>query len=173
MGIPLLLLSGTQSPGLEVRYDPPESLGPDRIANAYSLLEGPLPAVVVDLGTATKLDVVDAEGRFVGGAILPGVESGAEGLFRRTARLGPVPLEAPAQAIGTTTADCLRSGVILGHAAAIDGLIERFEAEIGPLRVVATGGAAPMIAGVSRRLGRVVPEHTLRGLFVASERSRA
>jgi len=164
-------------PGLKtlpIRYADPEQVGPDRVVNAVAarrLWGGAV--IVADLGTATTLDVVSAAGEFLGGAICPGVHTCAEALSARGARLSRVPLTAPPAAIGATTAENIQSGLILGHAALIDGLARRMRAELGgAARVVATGGLASLIAPHSAEIEEVRPHLTLEGLRLIYEQNR-
>lgn len=135
------VLDALSVPGIEIRIPRPEEAGIDRIVNAWMghrRYKGPL--VVVDMGTATTFDVVDAKGAYVGGIIAPGARLFPAALAQRTARLPHVALRRPKTAIGTTTRDALRSGAVYGHAAMVEGLLERVFAEMGSRRAVATGG---------------------------------
>ena len=124
----------------------PHEVGADRIVNAVAALaEHGAPLVVVDFGTATTLDVIDADGAYLGGAIAPGVETSAEALFRRAARLSKVDLEAPdARHRARTRAQSVQAGLLLGEAAMVDGLVRRVvgASSASETRVVATGGLA-------------------------------
>jgi type III pantothenate kinase len=128
------------------------------------------PSVVVDFGTATTFDAIDREGNYLGGAIAPGLEVAAEALSGRTAKLPKVDLTVPAQAIGRNTIDAIRSGIMFGYVAMVEGMIARFERELaveergGRLTVVATGGLASTIAALTPRIDRVEPTLTLEGL---------
>jgi type III pantothenate kinase len=128
--------------GMPIRYDNPHEVGADRIVNgvaAYEAFGGPV--VVVDFGTATTLDVISADGAYLGGTIAPGVETSAEALFSKAARLSKVDLEAPDKVIGTNTRASVQAGLMLGEAAMIDGLVRRIFGELGvECAVVATGG---------------------------------
>ena len=172
-GDPLVVSHLTTGP-VTLAVDRPEEVGADRIANAaaaWTRYRGP--AVVVDLGTATNLDCVDGEGRYVGGVIAPGILVSAEELMRRAARLFRVELEPPSRAVGRTTAECLQSGIVWGAVAQIDGLVARVLAETGSgARVVATGGLAARIGPLCRTVEEVEPHLTLDGLRLiwASER---
>ena len=171
--VEVITLSGLDF-GLEIRYQPPESVGADRLANALAV-QGKYgrPAIIVDLGTATTLDVLDAEGTYVGGAIAPGIETSVEGLFSSAFQLPRLALQAPQKAIGTTTVDSIRSGTVFGWASLVDGLIERFSREIdGKPIIVATGGLAPLIAPESSLVDIVDLDLTLVGLRLAFERRR-
>lgn len=160
--------------GVHVDYDPPHAVGADRIANAVGALAFLLPPlVVVDFGTATTLDVVDKDGSYVGGAILPGIHVSLEALVGRTSKLPAIAIEAPATAIGKTTIHSLQSGVVLGYAHAIDGLIEQVVHELGGhARVVSTGGLGSAFTGVAKRIEAHYPELTLDGLRLSWPRLR-
>ena len=168
----VLVLDWQSAPGIELRYDPPSDLGPDRIANAIALHEmygGP--ACAVDLGTATNFDVVSGTGEFAGGAIAPGLGTAAQSLFGTAARLRDPGLKAPETALGQSTAHCLRSGILLGYAGLVDRLVELLDAEAGPFSaVVATGGLAEQVAPLCRTVHRVHPHLTLEGLNIAYHR---
>lgn len=170
VGRPAVLRSGEQV-GLEVLCDPPHGVGADRIANALQAkAEGRLPCLVVDVGTATTLDAVDAEGRYLGGAILPGPELSVGALASQTAKLGSVVLEAPSSAIGRTTASAIQSGVLLGHAGAVDRLVAAIRAELGgECRTVATGGLSKFVSGLCQEPLEWKPDWTLDGLRRAWE----
>lgn len=175
IGRPIRFLKDGASVGLTVTYQPPTSVGADRLANALGALAlAKPPLIVVDFGTGTNFDAVDGEGRYVGGAIMPGILVGSEALFRRAAKLPHVEglaLAAPPQAIGRTTVEALQSGIVLGYAAAIDGLAARMDAELGgDCRVLATGGLGGMFLGLCDRIERFEPTLTLDGLRIASER---
>lgn len=153
---------------LPIRYADPHQVGPDRLVNAVAAYHRWGRAViVVDLGTATTLDVVSAEGEFMGGAIFPGVHTCADALGARGARLSRVELKAPPAAIGTTTAHNIQSGLIYGYADLIDGLARRMRAELGgEALIVATGGLSALIAPHSAEIQEVRPHLTLEGLRV-------
>jgi type III pantothenate kinase len=168
----------TVQPGVNVplamRVDAPREVGADRMCNAVAAaaLYGP-PLVVVDFGTATNFDCVNAQGEFVGGAIAPGLVTAAEALIARAARLYRVELVAPPAAIGRNTATNIQSGVVLGYAGLVDGLVERIRAELGgSAKVIGTGGLAPMLATVARSLEIVNPHLRLEGLRLIWERAR-
>jgi type III pantothenate kinase len=154
--------------GLAIRYENPAEIGADRIVNAVAALASyGAPLVVVDFGTATTLDVLAADGAYLGGAIAPGVETSAEALFSRAARLSEVDLEAPAHVIGTNTRASVQAGLVLGQAAMVDGLVRRAWTEMGgQTRVVATGGLAPRLAPLCETVTDVDTDLTLRGLMI-------
>ncbi|TDB37631.1 MAG: type III pantothenate kinase [Actinobacteria bacterium] len=154
--------------GMPIRYDNPHEVGADRIVNgvaAFDAYGGPV--IVVDFGTATTLDVIDATGAYLGGAIAPGVETSAEALFSRAARLAKVDLEPPMKVIGTNTRESVQAGLMLGEAAMVDGLTRRAWSELGgECTVVATGGLAERMAPLCETIQHVEPDLTLRGLMI-------
>lgn len=160
--------------GMPIRYDNPHEVGADRIVNgvaAYEALGGPV--VVVDFGTATTIDVISEDGAYLGGAIAPGVETSAEALFAKAARLSKVDLEPPAHVIGTNTRASVQAGLLLGEAAMVDGLVRRVWIELGTqTQVVATGGLAPSMAPLCETVGHVDVDLTLTGLRIIRDRNR-
>jgi type III pantothenate kinase len=169
---PLVVGPGVRT-GMAISYDNPHEVGADRIVNAVAVVERyGAPAIVVDFGTATTFDVVDASGAYLGGAIAPGVETSAEALFRRAARLSAVDLEPPARVIGRTTRESVQAGLLLGEAAMVDGLVRRIWTELGEeCVVVATGGLAETMAPLCETVGEVDADLTLRGLALIHERN--
>jgi len=158
--------------GIDVRYDNPAEVGPDRVVNALATRElYGAPAVVVDFGTATTFDVVSADGAYVGGVIAPGVTVSAQNLFERAARLAAVDLTLPPRVVGRNTEEALRAGIILGAARAADGIVEAIREERGERGLlVATGGLAAVVAPVRATAPRLDAELTLKGLALAYEK---
>src|SRR3954453_15175310 len=174
-GAELLVLGPGVSTGVKIRYDDPREVGPDRIANAVAARERHgAPCVVVDFGTSTNFDIVNAEGDFAGGVLAPGVEVSMDALFARAARLPKVPFEAPEHVISQTTTAALQSGLVYGFAGQVDAVVERILVELGAegAPVVATGGLADLIAPNTRTITAVDPELTLQGLRLVWERNR-
>lgn len=159
--------------GMPIRYDNPHEVGADRIVNgvaAYESHGGPV--VVVDFGTATTIDVIARDGAYLGGVIAPGVETSAEALFSKAARLSKVDLEAPDRVIGTNTRSSVQSGLMLGEAAMIDGLVRRVWLEIETeTPVIATGGLAPKMAPLCDTVTDVDVDLTLKGLMIIYARN--
>ena len=155
--------------GLNIRIDEPASLGADMAAVAVGAKEHyPLPAVVIDLGTATKILAVDKTGAFVGGIIAPGIKISAEALAQKTASLPLISIsgEAPRRVIGTNTIDCMRSGMLYGTAFMLDGMTEHFEQELGEkCTVIATGGFSAVVEPLCRRDFILDKSLRLKGLF--------
>jgi type III pantothenate kinase len=169
---PLAFLESGEQVGLPVDYQPKTAVGPDRIANALGALQkhsGPI--IVVDFGTATTLDVVDRNGVYVGGAILPGIEVASSALVGRTSRLPRFELKAPETAIGKTTVHSLQSGMMLGYAGAIDSLANRIDSELGGgSTILATGGLGSIFVDLCESIQSYDKTLTLDGLLVAAER---
>lgn len=171
LGFLPILLSGASTIGIEVRYDPPESAGADRLANALAARARlGAPCIAVDFGTATTLDVVSPDGAFIGGAILPGAGTAARALSAGTALLPELQIGGMPTAIGGSTLDGLRSGCVLGHAKAVDGLIQAARVELGAhAPAVATGGLASVFLELCRELQSVEPYLTLDGLALFAD----
>lgn len=163
---PLFVGPGVKT-GLNIRIDNPAQLGSDIVADAVAVLNKyDMPVVFIDMGTATKICAVDKAGNFLGCAIMPGVFIGMDALTYRTASLPQIALDAPRSVIGANTVDSMQSGVVYGTASMIDGMIGRFEEQLGePATVVATGGVSGDIVPHCRR--RIIhdPDLLLEGLY--------
>jgi type III pantothenate kinase len=173
LGRPALVASARAARGLRIELQDPSSLGIDRVANAVAVAElYRLPAIVVDLGTATTLDVILPGPRYVGGVIAPGIVTSAEELFRRAARLAKVEIKRPERVLGKTTEECIQSGVFFGAVGQIDGLVRGLvrELAIRPL-VLATGGLAEAVASESATIRKVDPALTLHGLRILGRKT--
>jgi type III pantothenate kinase len=160
--------------GMPIRYDNPAEVGADRIVNAVAARElYGAPVVVVDFGTATTFDVVNAKGEYVGGIISPGILISAEALFAHASRLYRVDLQEPERLVGRNTATAMQAGIFYGYVGLVDGILERLRAEMPDLvEIVATGGQAELIAGASRHIRKVEPLLTLLGLRRIHELNR-
>ncbi len=133
--------------GLSINIENPGSLGSDLVAASVAAMASyPLPVIVIDMGTATTITVVDKNNQFIGGAIVPGVALSMNALSAGTSLLQKVQIEAPKKCISSTTTTCMQSGAVYGNASMLDGMIDRFEQELGQkASVVATGGIAAKI----------------------------
>ncbi len=149
---PLVVGPGIKT-GLNILLDNPAMAGGDLIVGAVAALaEYPAPLLVIDMGTATTMTVIDKNRNFLGGAIFPGVKISAGALSGKTAQLPAISLEAPDKAIGRNTVDCMRSGLMMGNAAMLDGMIARMEEELGEkTTIVATGGIARFVIPMCKR----------------------
>lgn len=160
--------------GVRVLYEDPRQVGADRIVNAVSVKErfgGP--ACIVDFGTATTFDALDANGDYLGGAIAPGLTVAAEALFSRAARLTRVELRRPPTPVGRNTEHSVQAGILFGYVGLIEGLVCRFRQELGEdMRVIATGGLAELLAAETQVFDLVDPSLTLDGLYRVYRRNR-
>ena len=171
----MLLVGPGVKTGMPIRMENPRELGPDRLVNAvaaYDRVQGA--CIVVDFGTANTFDVVSAAGEYLGGIIALGVEISLEALFERAARLPKVNLEEPRALIGKSTVDAVRSGVVYGVAAQVDGIVRRVRAELGEeAEAIATGGLAGHIVPHTETIDEVDDLLTLTGLRLIQERNGA
>lgn len=160
--------------GMPIRIDNPRELGADRLVNAvaaYEVLGGP--CISVDFGTAVTYDVVSGHGEYLGGVITPGVEVSLEALTERGAKLPKVDLIAPRSAIGKSTVEAIRSGIIFGYAAQADGLVRRLQEELGQeCEVIATGGLAQIVVPHTETIDHTNDLLTLNGLKLIYERNQ-
>ena len=175
LGLDPVIVSGDLDVGLGLDVDEPRQLGADRIVDcvaAFARYGGP--AIIVDLGTATTFDVIGETGTYLGGAIAAGVGTSLKALAGNAAQLFNVELHMPERVIGRNTADQLRAGIVAGHLAMVEGMIERTRAELGAeATVVVTGGLAPLFVGRSPVLDHFDPDLTLNGLHLIFDRVNA
>ena len=154
--------------GLNIKMDNPKSVGGDRIVAAVGAIakyEGPI--IIMDMGTATTMDVVDRAGNYIGGVILPGVKVALNSLVSNTAQLPRINLDIPKRVIGKNTVECMRNGIMYGNAATLDGLIDRMEAELGEkATLVSTGGMSRFITPLCIHKITYDPDLLLRGLMI-------
>jgi type III pantothenate kinase len=172
LGIDPVVVSGELDVGLGLNVEEPRQLGADRIVDCvatFASFGGP--AIIVDLGTATTFDVIGADGTYLGGAIAAGVGTSLKALATNAAQLFNVELHMPDHVIGRNTADQLRAGLVAGHLAMVEGMIERTRSELeSDATVVITGGLAPLFAGRSPLFDHYDPDLTLRGLKIIYDR---
>ena len=161
--------------GFEIKVDNPAEVGADRLLNALAAHHryvGPL--IVIDFGTATTFDVVDADGAYVGGAIAPGINLSIEALHQAAARLPRIGIGRPQAVIGRATVPAMQSGLYWGYIGMIEGLATRIKAEFErPLKVLATGGLAPLFSEGTLMIEHIDPDLTLDGLRLLAERNPA
>ena len=171
--VPHVIVEPGTKTGVPLLTDNPKEVGADRIVNtlaAHHLFGGP--AIVVDFGTSTNLDVVSSKGEFLGGALAPGIEISLDALASRAAQLRKVELVRPRSVIGKNTVEALQSGAVYGFAGQVDGLVDRIAAELGGVTaVVATGGLAPVVLAESRTITHHEPDLTLVGLRLVYDKT--
>lgn len=171
-----LIISSSLDLGIKIQYDDPNSVGADRICNAvagFAFFGGPL--IIIDFGTATTYDVVSGTGDYLGGVIAPGIETSAVDLHRRAAKLPKIELHFPKSIIGKDTVSSMQSGILYGAVDALEGLVERIQAEIKNREgkkalVVATGGFSGLMASQSELINECVPSLVLDGVRLIHER---
>jgi type III pantothenate kinase len=169
-----LFVNHTVDTGLKILYDAPADVGADRIADAVAAVtKYGAPCIVVDFGTATTFNAVNAEREYLGGVIAPGLMISAEALFQRAAKLPRVEIKRPEKVIGSSTVGAMQSGLYHGYAGLVDGVLEKMIAEMNAVpRVIATGGLAPLIADASRFIEKIDSTLTLDGLRLVYERTQ-
>lgn len=171
---PMVVGAGLKT-GLNIKIDNPAQLGADLVADAVAALSKfPKPLIVFDMGTANTMSVIDSKGQFLGGAIMAGPRLSVDMLSSSTSQLPRIELDAPAKVIGSNTVQCMQSGAIYGHAAMIDGLVDRVEEQLGePIAsVVATGGLSALIIPFCRRSIVVEENLMLQGLRIIYDKNK-
>ena len=170
---PLVVGPGLKT-GLNIHMDVPSQVGSDRIVIAVAALaEYKAPIILMDMGTATTIDVVEPENRYMGGVIFPGVKVSLEALTSRAAQLPAISLDKPRLVIGKNTVDCMRSGMMYGTAAMIDGLVDRIEEELGhSSTLIATGGMAQFITPLCKHPIILEKDLLLKGLNLIYQKNK-
>ena len=173
-GLTPLFVDHTTETGLKILYNPPSDLGADRIVDAVAAVaKYGEPCIVVDFGTATTFNAINAAREFLGGAISPGLMTCSEALFARAAKLPLISFERPENVIGSSTVEAMQSGIYHGYAGLVDGVLDKMlEALGGNPSIVATGGLAPLIASASQYISQTDETLTLGGLRLVYERNR-
>ena len=172
--IKVLVVSPGIKTGLSIKVDNPAQVGSDLVVDAVAGINHyPLPLIIVDMGTATTMVVLNKDGALIGGSIAPGVKISMDALTGRTALLPGLQLDTPQKAIGRNTIDCMRSGMMYGTAAMIDGLVERIEEELGhKCTIVATGGLAKFITPLCKREIILEGDLLLKGLNIIFKKNK-
>ena len=160
--------------GLNIMMDNPGQLGADLVANAVAgLNEYPVPFIVIDMGTATTVSVVNDKKQYIGGMIMPGVGVSLDALTDRASQLSGISIDAPKHVLGKNTIECMKSGVLYSNAAAIDGIVDRVEEELGEkATVIATGGLAKKIVSHCKKEIILDEDLLLKGLLVIYEKNK-
>ncbi|NWG18504.1 MAG: type III pantothenate kinase [Chloroflexi bacterium] len=176
MGQHPLVVTNETPMGIKIAIDQPEQAGADRLVNAAAVvaLYG-APAIVIDFGTATTFDVVSADGAYCGGAIAPGIGIAHDALVSRTARLHKVDLFPPPSPIGRNTIHAMQSGIFWGYVSLVEGLVARIKTALNEpsVKVIATGGLAPLFSQHTQVIDRIAPELTLDGLRIIYDINRS
>lgn len=170
---PLVVDAGVKT-GVRIRYEDPKGVGADRVVDAAAVqhLYGG-PACIVDFGTGTTFDAISAEGDYLGGAIAPGIGIAAEALFQRTAKLPRVEIARPPSVIGRNTVHAMQAGLLFGYVGLVEGMVDRFRAELGPrMKVIGTGGLVDLIAAETDVIEILAPWLTLEGLRLIWDMNR-
>lgn len=152
VGIDVMVVGPGIKTGLNILMDNPKNMGSDLIVDAVAgISEYGAPIAIIDMGTATTVSVVDKDRNYIGGMIIPGIRVSMDSLANRTSQLPRIGFDAPKKVIGTNTVDCMKSGILIGNAAMIDGLIDRIEEELGyKVTVIATGGLAGVVISLCK-----------------------
>lgn len=160
--------------GLKILLDNPAQLGSDRVADAVEAINNyPVPIIIVDMGTATTISVIDHDKNFLGGMILPGLRASLDSLTNRTSQLPNISLVPPKKIIGSNTIDCMKSGVINGTASSIDGIIDRIEDELGEkCTVISTGGVSQTIIPFCKKDIILDDQLLLKGLMIIYNKNK-
>lgn len=165
---PLVVSAKMPKLGAKALVDHPGEVGADRLVNsvaAFALAKGS--AIVVDFGTATTFDVVNAEGNYTGGIIAPGIHLSLDALQKAAARLPEIEIARPAKLIGTNTIACMQSGVFYGYLGLIEGILSRLKNELkAPMKIIATGGLASLFGKSTAMIDAIEPDLTLHGLYL-------
>lgn len=170
---PMLVGSGIKT-GLNILMDNPKSTGTDMIVDAVAAIRDyPCPIIIIDMGTATTMSVVDCAGNYIGGVILPGLKVSLDSLSSKTAQLPSISLDIPKKVIGKNTIDCMRSGIMYGCAGMIDGIIDRMEDELGQkASLVATGGLSRFVTPLCRHQITYDNDLMLKGLLILYQKNK-
>ncbi len=160
--------------GLNILIDNPKQLGSDQAVDAVAAInQYPVPLIIIDMGTATTVSVVDRNKNYIGGLIMTGMGVATDALITRTAQLPKINFEAPENIIGTNTIDCMKSGMLYSNACALDGIIDRIEEQIGEqCTVVATGGLAELVVPLCRKDINLDSDLLIKGLWIIYKKNK-
>ncbi len=168
----VLFISNEFDSGLQIKYNPPNALGVDRLIAAFAAVEKyGKPIIICDFGTATTIDAVNSKSEFCGGIIAPGMNILADALFQRTSKLPKVEIKKPENIFGNSTISSIQSGIYHGYIGLVDGILQKMIAELGETpKIIATGGLAPLIAEDSQLIEIVESDLMLDGLRLVFEK---
>lgn len=168
---PLILGENLKAP-IKNLYRNPKQVGQDRLVDAAAVKElYSCPAIVIDFGTAITFDIISKKGEYLGGIIVPGIETSVRALSKQAALLPIIRVSAPKELVGKDTINSMKSGIFYGFGALCDGLVARLKTKYGPMRVIATGGHARLMAKFSKSIPKVDPNLTLQGLRIIYEKT--
>ncbi len=167
-GVEVTVVSPGIKTGLSILVDNPAQVGSDLVVDAVAGINNyPVPQIIIDMGTATTLSVIDKNKSYIGGMITTGMQISSDALTGRTAQLPKIAFDLPKNVIGKNTVDCMKNGIMYSTAAALDGMVERIEEEMGEkCTVVATGGLAPMVIPLCKKKIILDDELLLKGLMI-------
>lgn len=167
-GKPVMVIGPGVKNGLKIKLDNPAQLGSDRVADAVAAVNNyPSPLIIIDMGTATTISVIDKDKNFLGGMIIPGLRVSLDSLTNRTSQLPKISLDPPKRVIGSNTIDCMKSGIIYSNASSIDGIIDRIEEELGyKCTVISTGGLSRAIIPYCKHDITIDDQLLLKGLMI-------
>ena len=173
-GVDILVVGQDLETGLNICMDDPSTVGSDLIVSAVAArAKYPAPIAVIDMGTATTMSVINENGNYIGGMIIPGLWVSVNALSARAAQLPYIDLTGPTELLGKNTVDCMRSGAVIGCAAMMDGIIERLEKELGkPVSAILTGGVSPLIEPYCTHKFYLEPDIIITGLQILYEKNR-
>lgn len=173
-GKPVMVVGPGLKTGLKILLDNPAQLGSDRVADAVAAInEYPCPIIMVDMGTATTVSVIDRDKNFLGGMIIPGLRVSLDSLTMRTSQLPKISLDPPKKVIGSNTIDCMKSGIIYSTASSIDGVVDRIEEELGEkCTVISTGGLSKAIIPFCKRDIIIDDKLLLKGLVIIYNKNK-
>lgn len=173
-GVDVMIVGPGVKTGLNILIDNPRQLGSDQAVDAVAAInQYPVPLIVIDMGTATTISVVDKNKNYLGGLIMTGMGVAADALIQRTAQLPKIDFERPSSVIGRNTIDCMKSGALYSNACAIDGIIQHIEEELGePCTAVATGGLAPVVIPLCQRKVHVNSDLLISGLAIIYRKNK-
>lgn len=172
-GLDIMVVGPGIKTGLNIRMDDPGTVGSDLIVTAVAArAKYPAPIAVIDMGTATTVSVISADGSYIGGMIIPGLWVSVNALSARAAQLPYIDLTGPVKFLGTNTVDCMRSGALIGTAAMLDGVIDGLEKELeAPVSAVLTGGVSPLVVPYCRRKYHLEPDILIEGLRILYDKN--
>ena len=167
-GVEVMIAGPGVKTGLNIKIDNPKQLGSDQVVDAVAAINTySVPLIIIDMGTATTVSVVDKDKNYIGGLIITGMGVAADALITRTAQLPKFDFELPPNIIGTNTIDCMKSGALYSNACALDGIIERIEEEMGePCTTIATGGLSSVVVPLCRKNIIVDKNLLIKGLTI-------